>query len=405
MTVARGDTATYDVAVVGGGIVGVSTAMTLAAQGRRVIVLEGESRLAPHQSSHNSGVIHAGLYYRPGSLKAQLCAEGRSEMYRFCEMESIPHRRCGKLVVATREHEIPALDELERRGRANGLTGLKRLSRGQLREYEPEVAGVAGLWVAETGVVDYAEVTAAYARKATACGANIVLGARVHAIVESGSALHVETGAGTFGVRYLVNCAGLQSDRVARLAGADPGVRIVPFRGEYLDLRPERTNLVRGLIYPVPDPSLPFLGVHLSRTVHDHVHAGPNAVFAFARHGYRRSIVSPRDLADALAYGGFWRMARKHWRSGVAELRRSFSRKLFVRSMQELVPAITEADVVGGGSGVRAQAIDPSGRLVDDFHIVRSPRALHVLNAPSPAATASLAIGRTIAARVQEHLA
>ena len=396
---------TYDVAVVGGGIVGVASAASLATRGLRVVVLEAADSLAAHQSGHNSGVIHAGLYYRPGSLKAQLCTEGREALYRFLEAEGVPHRRCGKLVVATRERDLPALDELERRGRANGLAGLKRLTASALRDYEPEVAGVAGLWVAETGVVDYALVTAAYARRAATNGVEFLLGARVLGMVVDGNQLRVQSRAGEVTARFLVNCAGLHADRVARLAGAEPGVRIVPFRGEYFDLRPERASLVRGLIYPVPDPALPFLGVHLSRTVNDHVHAGPNAVLALAREGYSRRTVSGPDLLETITFPGFWRMARRQWRHGVAELRRSFSKKLFVRSIQELVPAIGEADVIPGGSGVRAQAIDPSGRLLDDFHLVHSQRALHVLNAPSPAATASLAIGRSIASHVVERLA
>ena len=379
--------------------------MALASLGHSVAILEGADRLAPHQSGHNSGVIHAGLYYRPGSLKAKLCASGREELYRFCEEEGVPHRRCGKLVVATKPRDVVALDELERRGRANGLASLRRLTAVQLVDYEPAVTGLAGLWVPETGVVDYRVVTEAYARRATALGTDVVLGARVHRLTASGNAIHVDTRAGDTRARFVVNCAGLQADRVTRLAGADPGVRIVPFRGEYYSVRPERASLVRGLIYPVPDPALPFLGVHLSRTVHDQVHAGPNAVLAFAREGYSRGVVSPVDLYDTASYAGFWRMARRHWRSGLAELRRSYSIRLFARSAQELVPALTEADLVAGGSGVRAQAIDRAGNLVDDFHFVRSPRALHVLNAPSPAATASLAIGRTIAAQVNEQLA
>ena len=397
--------AAYDVAIVGGGIIGTATAMLLAQRGRRVVVLEAAERLAAHQSGHNSGVIHAGLYYRPGSGKARLCAEGRESMYRFCETEGIPHRRCGKLVVAIRERDLPALDELERRGRSNGLIGLRRLTGRELREHEPEVSGVAGLWVPQTGVVDYALVTAAYGRLATQAGTDIALNARVLDIAADGTEVRTVTTAGDFRARFLVNCAGLHADRVARLAGEETTVRIVPFRGEYFDLRPERASLVRGLIYPVPDPALPFLGVHLSRTIHDHVHAGPNAVFAFSRHGYRMRDFSIADVADALSFSGFWRMARRHWRSGLAEMRRSLSREMFVRSIQELVPALREDDVVRGGSGVRAQAVDESGRLLDDFHIVRSPRALHVLNAPSPAATASLAIGREISDQVIEATA
>lgn len=397
--------AAYDVAIVGGGIIGAATAMLLAQRGRRVVVLEAAEKLAAHQSGHNSGVIHAGLYYRPGSRKALLCAEGREAMYRFCATEGIPHRRCGKLVVAMRDRDLPALGELESRGRSNGLIGLRRLTGGELREYEPEASGVAGLWVPQTGVVDYALVTAAYGRLASQAGTDIMLNARVLEIVADGSEVRAATTAGDFRARFLVNCAGLHADRVARLAGEETKVRIVPFRGEYFDLRPERASLVRGLIYPVPDPALPFLGVHLSRTIHDQVHAGPNAVFAFSRHGYRMRDFSITDVADAVSFSGFWRMARRHWRSGLAEMRRSLSRQLFVRSIQELVPALREDDVVRGGSGVRAQAVDKSGKLLDDFHIVRSPRALHVLNAPSPAATASLAIGREISDQVIEATA
>ena len=378
--------------------------MALATQRRTVAVLEAADRVGTHQSGHNSGVIHAGLYYRPGSLKARLCAEGREALYRFCDAEGIPHRRCGKVVVAIRDRDVAALDELERRGRANGLTGLKRLTAAELAEYEPAAVGLAGLWVAETGVVDYGLVTAAYAGKAVESGADVFLNARVREIATENGVVRLGSAAGDVRARFVVNCAGLQADRVARLAGADPGVRIVPFRGEYYDLRPERARLVRGLIYPVPDAALPFLGVHLSRTIHDHVHAGPNAVFALSREGYTWRNVSPSDVMDAMGYRGFWRMARRHWRSGSAELRRSISKKLFVRSIQELVPDVREEDVTPGGSGVRAQAIDATGKLLDDFHIVRSCRALHVLNAPSPAATASLAIGRTIAAQVLAEL-
>ena len=377
--------------------------MALASLGHSVVILEATDHLAAHQSGHNSGVIHAGLYYRPGSLKAKLCATGREELYRFSEDESIPHCRCGKLVVASRPSDIPALNELERRGRANGLT-LRRLGAQELGEYEPHVRGVAGLWVAETGIVDYRKVTEAYARRARNLDADIVLGARVYRIESDASGLRVSTTAGDTTARFLVNCAGLHSDRVARFAGADPGVRIVPFRGEYFDVKPERAAIVRGLIYPVPNPSLPFLGVHLSRTIHGNVHAGPNAVLAFAREGYARSTVSATDLLDAASYPGFWRMARRHWRTGLKELRRSFSAQRFARSVQELVPALAAGDLVAGGSGVRAQAVDPDGNLVDDFRLVRSPRALHVLNAPSPAATASLAIGRSIAEQVREAM-
>jgi L-2-hydroxyglutarate oxidase len=393
-----------DIAIVGGGIVGLATALALVEARRTVVVLEAEDRLAAHQSGHNSGVIHSGLYYKPGSLKARLCREGREAMYAFCAAEGIPHRRVGKLVVATRAEQLEALDRLEARGRANGLQGLRRLRREELRELEPEVAGVAGLWVAETGVVDYAQVAAAFARLVERGGGEIRTNARVLGAQENGSGLRVETTVGDVQVALLVNCAGLQADRVARACGVDPGAMIVPFRGEYYELVAERRSLVKHLIYPVPNPALPFLGVHFTRRIDGRVDLGPNAVLAFKREGYRRSDVSPRDIGAMLGFGGFWRMAARYWRTGLAEWRRSLSRRLFVQALQELVPALREADVQPLGSGVRAQAIDRTGTLLDDFHIVQSRRSIHVLNAPSPAATASISIGRHIAQVVSERL-
>jgi len=405
-------TARCDIVVVGGGIIGLATTMALIDRGREsIVVLEAEDRIAAHQTGHNSGVIHAGLYYRPGSLKARLCREGREALYRFCATEGVPHRRTGKLVVATAPAELPGLAELEARGRANGLSELRRVPRGELRELEPEVTGEGGLWVGETGVVDYAAVAAAYARRITSNGGGrgggveIRTGARVSAIREHGtSRLIVETAAGAWDTALLVNCGGLEADRIARLAGVEPGVLIVPFRGEYYELVPERAHLVRQLIYPVPDPRLPFLGVHLTRAVDNRVHLGPNAVLAFRRTGYRRSDISARDLMELLAFPGFWRMARKYVKAGFVELGRSLSRRLFVRAVQRLVPAVRDADVVPAPSGVRAQAVDRAGRLLDDFHIVEGDRSIHVVNAPSPAATASLSIGRYIADKVLARL-
>ena len=395
-----------EIVVVGGGIVGLATAYALVQRHRRsVLVLEAEGRLAAHQSGHNSGVIHSGLYYRPGSLKARTCREGREELYRFCDAAGIPHRRTGKLVVATRQAELTALARLEERGRANGLQGLRRLAAAELKEVEPAAVGVAGLWVPETGVVDFARVAEALAAQMQQAGGEVLTGARVHAIRRDGRGLMIATTRGDFRAALLVNCAGLQADRVARLAGADPGVVIVPFRGEYYELVPERRALIRSSIYPVPDPALPFLGVHFTRTVADRVEAGPNAVLAWAREGYRRRDVSWRDLAGTLSYGGFWKMARAHWRAGLAELGRSYSKRLFVRALRRLVPEVGAADLVPAGSGVRAQAVDATGRLLDDFHIVESDAAIHVLNAPSPAATASLAIGREVAVRALRRLA
>ena len=391
----------YDVAVAGGGIVGLATALALVETGHRsVVLLEAEERLAAHQSSHNSGVIHSGLYYRPDSLKAQTCREGRAALYRFCADEGIPYRQDGKLVVATREAELAALGQLEARGRANGLAGVRQLGREELRELEPEVAGLAGLWVPETGVVDFAKVAAAFARRAQAGGAEIRTGARVVGAHQDGSTLVVATTAGDVRASLLVTCAGLQADRLARVCGVDPGLMIIPFRGEYYELLPERRGLVRHPIYPVPDPRLPFLGVHFTRTIDDHVHAGPNAVLALKREGYRRTDVSAGDVAAMMSFVGFWRMAARYWRTGFAELERSLSKRAFVRALQRLVPNLREEDVVPGGSGVRAQAVDRSGKLLDDFYVLEDRRAIHVLNAPSPAATASIEIGRHIARRV-----
>jgi L-2-hydroxyglutarate oxidase len=388
----------YDAVVVGGGIVGTATAMALLGLGvRSVAVLEAEDRLAAHQSGRNSGVIHSGLYYKPGSLKARNCVEGREAMYRFCEEEGIPHRRSGKLVVATTQTAIPALDELERRGRANGLKGLKRLGGAELKEIEPEVQAITGLWVPEAGMTDYSAVTAAYGRKIQNAGGTIRTSTRVLAVKAAGGELVVETTQGSLHTKYLVNCAGLQCDRVARMCGIEPGISIIPFRGEYYDLVPERRHLVNTAIYPVPDPNLPFLGVHLHRTIDGRVECGPNAVLAWKREGYRHWEISPRDLASAFSYGGFWKMASKNWMTGVTEMRRSFSKSLFVRDLQALVPNVRREDLVRGKSGVRAQAVDANGKLLDDFRIIEGLRSIHVLNAPSPAATSSISIGRYIA--------
>jgi L-2-hydroxyglutarate oxidase len=387
-----------DVAVVGAGLVGLAAAMALAGRGLTVTVLEAEDRVAAHQSGHNSGVIHSGLYYKPGSLKARLCVDGSRALFRFCAEEGIAHQRCGKLVVALHPEELPRLEELERRGRANGLEGVRRLPAGEIPEIEPHAAGIAALHVPETGIVDYPAVALGYARRIEARGGRVVTGARVAGVRRDGGGLVVETSRGAFAASLLVNCAGLQSDRVARLCGAEPGVRIFPFRGEYYELAPERCDLVRGLIYPVPDPRFPFLGVHLTRRVGGGVEAGPNAVLALKREGYRWRDVSLRDLAATASWPGFWRLAARYWRTGAYEVRRSLLKGAFVRDLQRLVPEIRPANLHRAGSGVRAQALDEKGGLVDDFRIVRSERAVHVLNAPSPAATASIPIGEEIAA-------
>jgi (S)-2-hydroxyglutarate dehydrogenase len=388
----------YDLVVIGGGIIGIATARALSGRLRgSLAVLEAESALARHQSGHNSGVIHSGLYYKPGSLKARNCVEGRDLMYRFCEEHAVRHERCGKVVVATSERELPSLVELERRGRANGLEGMRRLGPEEIRELEPNVAGIAGLHVPQTGIVDYTRVIELLADEIRAAGGDILLGARVHRVRRLGGDLVLETARGPVTARALVNCAGLQSDRVARLCGVQPGLQIVPFRGEYYELRPQRRGLVRNLVYPVPDPAFPFLGVHFTRTIDGGVEAGPNAVLAWKREGYRHRDVSVRDLAQMARYGGFWRMAGRYWMTGMGEMYRSVSKGAFVNALRRLVPDLREDDIVRSGAGVRAQAVEPNGLLCDDFRIVEAEGMVHVLNAPSPGATASISIGRTIA--------
>lgn len=388
----------HDVAIIGGGIVGMATAMSLVKRYRvSLIVLEQESTLAAHQTGNNSGVIHSGLYYKPGSLKAKNCLVGREAMYRFCQEHGIAHDRCGKLVVAVEESELPRLDELERRGNANGLKGVCRLRAEELRDYEPHVAGIAGLLVPETGIVDYKQVTEAYGRIVTEAGGTVQTESRVAGFRRVGGDFVLTTAKGDVTCRHLINCGGLQCDRVARLCGVNPGLQVVPFRGEYYELVPERWSLVKNLIYPVPDPRFPFLGVHFTRMVHGGVEAGPNAVLAMRREGYRRASFSIRDSLQMFTYRGFWRMAWKYWRTGMSELHRSFSKKAFHHALQRLIPELRIEDIHPHGAGVRAQALDPSGALVDDFRFVEAERMIHVLNAPSPAATASISIGEAIA--------
>jgi L-2-hydroxyglutarate oxidase len=391
-----------DVAVIGGGIVGLATAMALVERpGVRVAVLEAEDRVAAHQTGRNSGVIHSGLYYTPGSLKARLCVAGREAMLRFCAEHGVPHERCGKLVIAADASQLPRLDELERRGRANGLTGLERLRPEQIGEHEPHAAGVAGLRVPETGITDFGAVAEAMAARVWAAGGEVIHGARVLGLVRDGATLVLETPRGPLRARSLVSCAGLHADRVARRCGVEPGVSIVPFRGEYWEVVPERRDRVRHLIYPVPDPRFPFLGVHFTRLVRGGIEAGPNAVLSFAREGYERSSFSMRDALEMLTARGFWPMGLRHWRTGLAEGRRARSPRALAVGLQRLVPEIRAEDLRYRGAGVRAQALAPDGRLLDDFHIVEADRQIHVINAPSPAATASIAIGREIANRAR----
>ena len=395
-----------DAVVVGGGIVGLASALALKdlAPGASVLVLEKESALAAHQTGRNSGVIHSGLYYKPGSLKAETCARGRMLLQRFCEEHDVPFERCGKVVVATTAGEVPALEEIERRGRANGLTGVRRIGPDELREREPHAAGVAALHVPETGIVDYGEVARAYARALAHKGVEVKTGAKATAIEARAGTVIVESTGGEVEARVLVACAGLDSDRVARLAGLAVDVAIVPFRGEYWMLAPQRAHLVKHLIYPVPDPAFPFLGVHFTRRIGGGVEAGPNAVLALAREGYRRSSFDARDAWEVARWPGFWRMAGRHWRAGIREQLRSMSRSGFARSCATLVPEVGPGDLVPGGAGVRAQAVRRDGALVDDFAFAEAERMVHVLNAPSPAATASLAIGEHVAERAARWL-
>jgi (S)-2-hydroxyglutarate dehydrogenase len=390
----------YDVAIVGGGIVGLATARALleARPRTRLVLLEKEAALGQHQTGHNSGVIHSGIYYRPGSFKARLCVEGARLMTEFCARQAILVEPVGKVVVATDPAELPRLQALFERGTANGVPGLALIDRDRLRELEPHAAAIRALHSPSTAIVDYGQVAVALARELTEAGARVELRARVTAVRHFVDGFVLRTPRREVSARRLVNCAGLYSDVVARLAGVAPGVRIIPFRGEYYVLRPERRALVRGLIYPVPDPEFPFLGVHFTRTVHGEVEAGPNAVLAFAREGYRFGRVHVAELGWTLGYRGFWAMARRYWRTGSYEMFRSLSRRAFVRALKRLVPAVEARDVTRGGAGVRAQAVSPEGALVDDFRIMEGRDAVHVLNAPSPAATASLAIGRHVAA-------
>ncbi|MQA26850.1 MAG: L-2-hydroxyglutarate oxidase [Micromonosporaceae bacterium] len=391
--------------VVGGGIVGLAVArrIQLDRPGDSVTVVEKETRWGVHQTGHNSGVLHAGVYYRPGSLKARLCRAGRASMVDFCRRHGIPVEICGKLIVAVEPDELPRLRDLHDRALVNGLAA-RLLEPAEAAEHEPHAACVAALHVPETGVTDFAAVCRALAGLLAQRGADLRTGARVTGIratgVRGGREIVVETSAGEIVADVLVNCAGLHSDRIARLAGLRPPVAIVPFRGEYFQLRPERRSLVRGLIYPAPDPSLPFLGVHLTRGVDGSVHAGPNAVLALAREGYRWSRIRPGELAGTLAYPGFWRLARRHGRHGVAELRRSLSRRRFAERLARLVPSLTAADLQVAEAGVRAQAVTRDGALVDDFLIVSAPGQVHVLNAPSPAATSALEIAKEVVRRM-----
>ncbi len=391
----------FHYAIVGGGIVGLATALALGNKypGADLLVLEKEQDFARHQTGRNSGVIHSGIYYRPGSLKASLAREGNRSMVEFCRERSIAHDVCGKVIVAVAASELPFLDSLHRRGVEHGLA-VKRLDPEQVREIEPHVRCLAGIHVASTGIVNYREVVAKQVDLVRSRGGTVLSETRVERVRRMNGTQVIETSRGTFEAGFVINCAGLHSDRVARLDGVDPGVRIVPFRGEYYELVPERRHLVKTLVYPVPNPAFPFLGVHLTRMIDGAIHAGHNAVLALKREGYNKTDVDWGDLFETLTFPGFWKLARKYYRDGIREMARSFSKRAFLRSLQRLVPEIADADLVPAESGVRAQALTSAGELVDDFLIVEGKDSIHVCNAPSPAATASLEIGHFVANRV-----
>jgi L-2-hydroxyglutarate oxidase LhgO len=391
----------YDVVVIGAGILGLAVSRELLSRypRLRLAVLDKEPSVGQHQTGHNSGVLHSGIYYAPGSLKARLCVQGQRELYAYCEQKGIPTDRCGKVIVASNEAELPRLDNLFERGQANGVQGLEMIGPERLREVEPHCVGVRALFSPNTGIVDFSRVTRAYAADVMECGGDVLPGYGVDRISDRPGRVILHTTAGEVEAQHVIACAGLYADRVARMTGGPRDPRIVPFRGDYWVLRPDRRHLARNLIYPVPDPSFPFLGVHFTRRIDDgSVWLGPNAVLAFAREGYRRLDVRPRDLAEALAYRGFQRLAGKFWQTGLQEMVRDFSKEAFLKSLQVYVPELTLADLLPGPSGVRAQALGPDGSLVDDFVFnTQGRRIVHVRNAPSPGATSSLAIGRMIA--------
>jgi len=394
----------YDLVIIGGGIVGLSVAMELTRTmpRLRLLLVEKEKALAQHQTGHNSGVIHSGIYYKPGSIKARTCVEGAAAMVSFCREHGIPFRMCGKVIVAANQDELDRLEELRRRGEVNGLSGLRMLTPEELREIEPHCGGVRALHVPATGITDYVAVSEKYGELATMRGAEIRTRCEVHEIARNNGELVLETNTGAYGARFAINCAGLYSDRVSYMAGNKPKVRIVPFRGEYYDLVPERHHLVRTLIYPVPDPRFPFLGVHFTTRIHGGVDAGPNAVLALKREGYRKHDFDLHDAWSAFTFPGFWRMASRYWRMGLDERFRASNKRAFAKALQKLVPEIREEDLVPGGSGVRAQALQNDGTMVDDFQFVAGPQMLHVLNVPSPAATASIPIGKAIVKMANE---
>lgn len=395
-----------DIIIIGGGIVGLATALQLLKDrpGLNILVLEKENEVAKHQTGNNSGVIHSGLYYKPGSLKAKNCINGYNMLIAFCRENDVPFELCGKIVVATEEKEIPLLNNLFERGKQNGLQNMKKLSASELKEYEPHVAGLEGIFVPQTGIVDYKVVAEKYAALIRKKGGEILLGEKVLNIQFQSQEATVTTDKGVHHAKLVVNCAGLYSDKIARLTSPAIDVKIIPFRGEYYKLRKEKESLVKNLIYPVPDPNFPFLGVHFTRMMRGGVEAGPNAVLAFSREGYHKSDINLGELAESLAWPGFQKVAFKYWKTGLGEMYRSFSKAAFTKALQKLLPEIQESDLAEGGAGVRAQACDHTGGLVDDFMIVEEKQAINVCNAPSPAATSSLSIGQTVAGLVMKRL-
>lgn len=396
----------YDALVIGGGIVGLATAHQLlqAKPSLRVSILEKEQQVAQHQTGNNSGVIHSGVYYKPGSEKATNCQKGYRLLLDFCDRHDISYELCGKVIVAVDETEVPALDRIHERGTENGLKGLKVFDRAELKEKEPFVHGLQAIWVPQAGIVDYKDVSVKLAQIIKSEGGEIKLGHQVTDLAINPNEAIVETNRGAHTAQIIVNCAGLYSDKIAQMTGQGQGIKIIPFRGEYYELKPDKAHLVNGLIYPVPNPAFPFLGVHFTKMIKGGVEAGPNAVLAFRREGYRNTQFNFNELLESITYPGFLKLAAQYWREGSYEMYRSYSKRAFVRAMQTLIPSITKDDVVKGGAGVRAQACTRDGKLVDDFLILERPGVVNVCNAPSPAATSSLAIGETIAAKVLRQL-
>lgn len=396
----------YDVIIAGAGLVGLASGLKILEQkpGTKLLILEKENTVAKHQSGHNSGVIHSGIYYKPGSLKAQNCIHGYNLLLEFCNKENIPYEICGKVIVAVDENELPGLQNIYERGLANGLKGIRLIDKDELKEYEPHAGGIKAIHVPQTGIIDYKVVAGKYAENIRLLDGEIMFNEKVSVVTQKNSVINIATRNRSLTSKVFINCCGLQSDTVAELSGDKTDTRIIPFRGEYYTLKPERRKLVRSLIYPVPDPAFPFLGVHFTRMMDGEVEAGPNAVLAFKKEGYTKSSLSAGDSLRTFTWGGFYKISSKYFKTGMGELYRSFCKKAFVKALQRLMPEITESDLVPGGAGVRAQAVNRDGFPLDDFLITGSSNIVNVLNAPSPAATSSLAIGETIAKKIASNL-